>query len=164
MHVLAGGAFVRPEVVVAAALFTGAVGFALTGRQRGFGTLLVACFAAQYGMHHILGAGATSPLADAHHADGGLTPPLAMLVAHGLVAALSGWWLERGEVVLATLLRLLGHTLLDLRHLLGFVLLREPEAGRRGPRAATSRVTAGKKRILASVLSGRGPPTLSPLS
>ncbi|MEO3811751.1 hypothetical protein ABGB17_22380 [Sphaerisporangium sp. B11E5] len=164
MHVLAGGAFVRPEVVVAAAVFTGGVGFALTGRQRGIGALLPACFAAQYGMHHLFGAGAAPTPGFGGHHSGGLVPVLGMLLAHGLVAVVSAWWLERGESVLATLLRVLGHTLLDLRRLLGFALLSEPVAGRRCPSRPTPRAATGKERLLASVLSGRGPPTPSPLT
>ncbi|GAA1268665.1 hypothetical protein GCM10009677_21520 [Sphaerisporangium rubeum] len=164
MHILAGGAFVRPEVVVVAAVLAGGMGFALTGRQRGFGTLLPACFAAQYGMHHLFGAGAAPPPVLGGHHSGGLVPVLGMLCAHALVAVVSAWWLDRGESVLATLLKMAGHTLLDLRRLLGVTLLSEPVAGPRCRARPVARPAACKELLLASVRSGRGPPAPSPSS
>ncbi len=105
LHVLAGGVAVRPSALAGAVALTWAGAFLLGRRQRGMGVLLAACFAAQYGMHHLFTAGAeTPPPASLDHAHGG--SGLAMLLVHVAVAAMSSWWLERGDTTLATILRL----------------------------------------------------------
>ncbi|MFD0658826.1 hypothetical protein [Thermocatellispora tengchongensis] len=156
MHVLAGGAQVRPEVLTAAAAVTGAGALALTGRQRGPETLLPACFAAQYGMHHAFAAGSVHGLhleVLAGH-DPGLWRPFGMVLAHGVVAAVSGWWLARGEAALGMLLHLLAGWVPRLRHLLA-----GPAPVRRAARPATAPpVAVPRPRPSVPAPSGRGPP------
>ncbi|MEU8386008.1 hypothetical protein, partial [Streptosporangium sp. NPDC048865] len=114
MHVLAGGSPVGPGVLVWAVLPTAAGAFALARRQRGFGMLLGASFAAQYGMHLWFTSGAVPPSTGHEHGAGGLSTGLFMLLVHAVTALLSARWLERGECGLAALLFLLFATVLTL--------------------------------------------------
>ncbi|GII75769.1 hypothetical protein Sru01_07510 [Sphaerisporangium rufum] len=166
-HVLAGGASVRPQVAVAAIAATGLLGLALGGRRRGPGTLLAACFAAQYGMHQLFGAGAAPPdgphPAGHHggHATGDLPAALVMLLVHVLVALLSAWWLARGDTALATLLLTLACSLPPLRRTLALLQAAGPAAPcRPAPRRAAGG-PAATGRPAASPLSRRGPPALA---
>ncbi|WP_218041544.1 hypothetical protein [Acrocarpospora macrocephala] len=154
MHVLAGGAGVRPVTLAGAAAATGVGAFLLARRRRGFAALLPAAFAAQYGMHRLFGAGAVVDT-DGHHS-GGLSTALGMVLAHALVATLSAWWLERGENALATLIRLLACSLLDLLRLLAATLVVIPVrsvAPITGPAPA---ITGSQ--IFTWTLCRRGPP------
>ncbi|MGN9787544.1 MFS transporter [Nonomuraea sp. ZG12] len=157
MHMLAGGGGARLHVVAAATAITGAGAFVLAARRPSMGTLLAAAFAAQYGMHHLFGAGVTSAPVAGHHDATGLSPGLGMLVAHVLVATLSAWWLERGDSALVTLLRLLGCALRDLWRPLprGFAPLAAP---RPAPPVAAPAPALRTAQTLSSALSRRGPP------
>ncbi|MGV9302724.1 hypothetical protein ACWDLG_05080 [Nonomuraea sp. NPDC003727] len=106
LHVLAGGAGVRLETMAGALTLTWAGAFLLGRRQCGVEVLLAACFAAQYGMHHLFTAGAPPAVsAPATHGHG---TGLGMLLVHVVAAVGSAWWLARGESALATLLHLAG--------------------------------------------------------
>ncbi|MGR6922232.1 hypothetical protein ACU635_48960 [[Actinomadura] parvosata] len=179
MHVLAGGPITGLGTVAAATVATGAGAFALARRRRSLGTLLTASFAAQYGMHQLFTAGALAP--PHHHAapgaetaglttsslstgltdhhGGGLYSGIGMLLAHVLVAAVSAWWLDRGETALAALLRLLACSLHDLWALLtaratalAALPLRVPAPVSAGTAAVLT------SQVLAWSLCRRGPP------
>ncbi|MFF3440307.1 hypothetical protein [Streptosporangium sp. NPDC002721] len=155
MHVLAGGSPVGPGVLVWAMLPTAAGAFALARRRRGFGMLLGAGFAAQYGMHLWFTSGAVPPSTGHEHGAGGLSTGLFMLLVHAVTAWLSAHWLERGECGLATLLFLLFATVLTL------LRWRAPVARRVTlPPAPGDRVPP-VTRLLAAAVSRRGPPALS---
>ncbi|GAA0375302.1 hypothetical protein Acor_67310 [Acrocarpospora corrugata] len=154
MHVLAGGAGVRPITLLWATGLTGVGAYLLARRRRGFGVLLPAAFAAQYGMHRLFGAGAVVDV-EGHHS-GGLSTALGMLLAHALVASLSAWWLERGENALATLVRLLACSLFDLWRLLAATLAVVPVRPV-VPVAGPAPVITGSQ-ILSWTLCRRGPP------
>ncbi|WP_432932032.1 hypothetical protein ACQPZZ_13435 [Microbispora sp. CA-135349] len=104
LHTLAGGAPVRAGALAAALALTWLGAFLLAGRRRGMDVLLGACFAAQYGLHHLftLGAAHTSPptWTGEHHTG------LGMLLIHAATALLSAWALERGESALAVIVHL----------------------------------------------------------
>ncbi|MEV0345067.1 hypothetical protein AB0H88_04830 [Nonomuraea sp. NPDC050680] len=155
MHVLAGGAGAGLGIVAAATAVTGAGAYVLARRRRSMGTLLVASFAAQYGMHHLFGPGPGLPLTG-HHL-GGLSAGIGMLLAHVLVATVSAWWLERGETALATLLFLLACSLRDLWRPLTDLLVPTSTPRRVAPVVA---VTSGMPaaQVLAWELCRRGPP------
>ncbi|MGW3344445.1 hypothetical protein ACWDA3_14120 [Nonomuraea rubra] len=182
MHVLAGGPIAGLGTVVAATAATGAGAFVLARRRRSPWTLLAASFAAQYGMHQLFTAGTGSftgllttigvPLSTAtagphHHSlldaaghhGGGLYGGTGMLLAHVLVAAVSAWWLDRGETALATLLRLLSCSLHDLWALLTARDTPLPALPFR--LSAPARAAAGgvlTAQVLAWALCRRGPP------
>ncbi|GAA2814081.1 hypothetical protein [Nonomuraea dietziae] len=159
LHVLAGGAAVRPSTLAGAVALTWAGAFLLGRRQRGVGVLLAACFAAQYGMHHLFTAGAaTPPLAAPVHAHG--TSGLGMLLVHVAIAVMSSWWLERGESSLATILHLAVTSLGALWT--GLLVLAGALVVPRVPRRPRTDHEADRLRriLLATGVRRRGPPTL----
>ncbi|MFB4266633.1 hypothetical protein [Nonomuraea sp. GTA35] len=102
--------------------------------------------------HHSLGP-------PGHHG-GGLYGGMGMLLAHVLVAAVSAWWLDRGETALATLLRLLACSFHDLWALLA---ARDTPPSATLPRRLPATVCAGAggvltAQVLAWALCRRGPP------
>ncbi|WP_405084437.1 hypothetical protein [Microbispora sp. NBC_01389] len=104
LHMLAGGAPVRAGALVAALALTWLGAFLLAGRRRGMDVLLGACFAAQYGLHHLFTVGAAhepAPMWTGEHGTG-----LGMLLIHAAAAVLSAWALERGESALAVIVHL----------------------------------------------------------
>ncbi|MEV5412844.1 hypothetical protein AB0K60_28910 [Thermopolyspora sp. NPDC052614] len=179
VHMLAGGgSTVRPGVLAATVALTAVGAFALAGRQRGFGALLIACFAAQYGMHRVFSLAAIEPAAalshdmsgmsgavelSGHQHGGGLWQDVVMLALHAMTAIVSAWWLEREERALATMLHLLAVSASGLWARLSpspspvavpeFVRL--PVYGR--PDTATVR-------LLAATVWRRGPPLGHPVS
>ncbi len=160
LHALAGGGVVPPHTLAAAMALAWIAAYLAGGRQRGMSTLLGACFAAQYGMHHLFaaGAGVAAPQVAGHDHGGGL----GMLLVHAAAAAGSAWWLERGDSALATMLRLavtsLGRLWTGLLILAGALV----DAGFPG-RAPVSHGAERRRVVLfAAVVSRRGPPV--PLS
>jgi hypothetical protein len=118
------------------------------------GTLVVAAFTAQYGMHHLFSSGPTT--FDGHHGEGGPQAGLGMLAAHVIVAISCAWWLRRGETALMRFLRLLAWSLRDLWGRLT-VRLRIPPTPRPAPvAAAASGIHAPQ--VLAWAVCRRGPP------
>ncbi|WP_329428959.1 hypothetical protein OG339_07150 [Streptosporangium sp. NBC_01495] len=155
MHVLAGGSPVGPGVLVWAVLPTAAGAFVLARRRRGFGMLLGASFAAQYGMHLWFTSGAVPPSTGHEHGAGDLSTGLFMLLVHALMAVLSAHWLERGECGLATLLLLLFASVLTLLRWHAPVVRRVTL-----PAVPDDRVSP-VTRLLAAAVSRRGPPAPS---
>ncbi|NBE95584.1 hypothetical protein FE391_45760 [Nonomuraea sp. KC401] len=159
MHVLAGGPDARLVTVVAATLVTGAGAYVLARRQRSLGTLLAASFAAQYGMHQLFGSGAAA--FPGHHGGGlhtgtELGPGTGMVLAHVLVAAVSAWWLRRGETALLALASLLACSLRGLWDRLTTRLAPTP-----APRPGLVPAAPGDVAVppvLAWTLCRRGPP------
>ncbi|GAA0844088.1 hypothetical protein ACFQVD_42090 [Streptosporangium amethystogenes subsp. fukuiense] len=154
MHVLAGGSPVGPGVLVWAVPPTAAGALLLARRQRGFGMLLGASFAAQYGMHLWFTSGEVTPVTGHEHGAGGLYAGVFMLLVHAVMALLSAHWLERGERGLAMLLYLLFASLLTL------LLWRAPVVRRVAPPAAPDDRVPLRTRLLAAAVSRRGPPAL----
>lgn len=156
---LAGGTAVRPGILAGSVALTWAGAFLLGRRQRGMGTLLAACFAAQYGMHHLFTAGAeTLPPASLDHAHEG--SGLSMLLVHVAVAVMSSWWLNRGDTALATILRLAVTSLGALWAGL-LILASAPVESRLPRRPRVEHETERLRRLLlGSGVSRRGPPTL----
>ncbi|MEU4535353.1 hypothetical protein AB0G15_10855 [Streptosporangium sp. NPDC023825] len=155
MHVLAGGSPVGPGVLVWAVLPTAAGAFALARRRCGFGMLLGASFAAQYGMHLWFTSGAAQPPTGHEHGAGDLSTGLFMLLVHAVTAVLSAHWLERGERGLATLLFLLFASALTLLRWRAPVTCRVAPL----PAAPDDRVPP-VTRLLAAAVSRRGPPAV----
>ncbi|MEU8041125.1 hypothetical protein [Streptosporangium sp. NPDC049078] len=156
MHVLAGGSPVGPGVLVWAVLPTAAGAFVLARRRRGFGMLLGASFAAQYGMHLWFTSGALPPSTGHEHGAGGLSTGLFMVLVHAVMALLSAHWLERGERGLTTLLYLLFASLLTLLRWHAPVACRLTLLS-----AAPDDRVSPVARLLAAAVSRRGPPAPS---
>ncbi|WP_156325911.1 hypothetical protein [Nonomuraea sp. SBT364] len=157
VHVLVGGAAVRPGVLALALTLTWAGAYAIGGRQRGVGVLLAASFAAEYGMHRLFTVGAeAAPVPPAHAHDGS---GMGMFLVHAAVALLSSWWLERGETALATIAHLAVASLSTLWTGLLLLLTVRPVITRqpRRPRA-DRRPRRPRRPLLASGPGRRGPP------
>ncbi|NUW34686.1 hypothetical protein HTZ77_25100 [Nonomuraea sp. SMC257] len=106
LHGFAGGEPARLEVLLGASALAWAGAYLLGGSRRGMGTLLAACFATQYGMHHLFGVGAAASVQPGHEHGTGV----GMFLVHAVTALISAWWLERGESALAVLLQLAATT------------------------------------------------------
>ncbi|MEV0228270.1 hypothetical protein [Nonomuraea sp. NPDC050786] len=102
LHGFAGGEPVRPGILLGASVLAWAGAYLLGGSQRGMGALLAACFATQYGMHQLFGAGTANAVTAGHEHGTGV----GMFLVHAMTALISAWWLERGESALAALLQL----------------------------------------------------------
>lgn len=163
LHGLAGGAPVRPGTLAGALALTWAGAFLLGARPRGMGVLLGACFAAQYGMHHLFSASgdsAVSALPAHQHGTG-----LGMLLVHAVVAAGSAWRLERGESALAMMAHLAVTSLAWLWDVLRALapVLGEVETGPRLGR--WTRVRARRwSRLFTTAVARRGPPAFLSLT
>ncbi len=152
LHAFAGGEPVRPGTSLGALALAWTGAFLLGGRQRGMDALLGACFATQYGMHHLFSVGAPVP---AHEHGTGL----GMLLVHAMTALLSAWWLERGESALATLLHLavasIGRWWSALLILAGGLV----EVDLHGRRPSWDGRVPFPQALVAAVISRRGPPS-----
>ncbi|MFE3454893.1 hypothetical protein ACFXJ8_38815 [Nonomuraea sp. NPDC059194] len=153
LHILAGGAAIRPDFLAGAAALTWAGSYLLGARQRGMEVLLPACFAAQYGMHHLFTAGAEPVLPASFDHDHG--SGLGMLLVHALVGVVSAWWLERGESALATMLHLVVASLWTGLIVLAAALVEPRMPGRPLVAHAIDRL---RRFLLAAGVSRRGPP------
>lgn len=157
LHVLAGGAPVRAGALVAALALTWLGAFLLAGRRRGMDVLLGACFAAQYGLHHLFTLGAaheSPPMWTGEHGTG-----LGMLLIHAATAVLSAWALERGESALDVIVHL---AVTPVRRLWAMALVLA------GPPTGVAPIPAGvlgrfslplpRRADFAVVVARRGPP------
>ncbi|WP_327583952.1 hypothetical protein OHA25_50410 [Nonomuraea sp. NBC_00507] len=151
LHGFAGGEPVRPGTLLGAMALAWTGAFLLGGRQRGMDVLLGACFATQYGMHHMFSAGA--PVPPHEHGTG-----LGMLLVHAMTALLSAWWLERGESALAVLLHLaiasIGRWWCALLVLAAGLI----EGGLHGRRPPRDGHVPFPQSLFAAAISRRGPP------
>ncbi|MBB5078034.1 hypothetical protein [Nonomuraea endophytica] len=164
LHILAGGAQVRPVTLGLALALTWAGAYLLGRRQRGRELLLVISFAAQYGMHHLFTAGAEPVAAQvaAHGHGDGVGNGLGMLLVHAVVALISAWWLERGECALALLAHLAVASVGGLWARLFVLLTATPETGSAGLAPVEDEGTFAPRAPFVTIVSRRGPPlTLS---
>ncbi len=103
-HALAGGGPVPLEVYLAGVLAVLASAHLIDGRERGPVAVLAATVSAQTVLHQLFER--LAPAADAGPAHGHPAPAAGMALAHLTVAALTAWWLYRGERALWLVLRL----------------------------------------------------------
>ncbi|MEU6781903.1 hypothetical protein ABZ912_22090 [Nonomuraea angiospora] len=154
LHGLAGGDPVRAGTLFGALALTWTGAFLLAGRRRGMEVLLAACFAAQYGMHLLFGAGGADVPPPHEHATG-----VGMFLVHATTAVISAWWLARGESALAVLLHLavtsVGRWWRVLSVLTGGPVELSPYGGRR---AAWDDHDAFLQLLFAAANFRRGPP------
>ncbi|MFI6292619.1 hypothetical protein ACIBEJ_13590 [Nonomuraea sp. NPDC050790] len=159
LHLLAGGAQIRPLTFALALALTWAGAYLLGRRQRGRELLLATCFAAQYGMHHLFTAGAEPVAVQAGHGHGGgVGNGLAMLIVHAVVALISAWGLERGEAALALLAHLAAASVGGLWSRLFVLLTATPETGVTGLVPVEDERTLAPRAPFAAIVSRRGPP------
>lgn len=156
-HVLAGGGHVPFEVFVAAVLAVLALAYVIDGRERGPAAVLAATVTTQAVLHQLF-----EHLAPGHVAGHGHGHPApGMALVHLTVAALTAWWLHRGERALWLMLRLYGAPRPVIR-----LLAAAPAAVDTGPRPPSPplfpyAVPAGAGRVVAAAITRRGPPVAS---
>ncbi|MEU6860622.1 short-chain fatty acyl-CoA regulator family protein [Glycomyces sp. NPDC046736] len=155
LHAFADGSLIPAPALAAAAFALTPAAYLLAGTQRGTGTLLAACAAAQTGLHVWFTATA------GHLHD--FLPSAPMLAAHLVAMAASALWLARGDAALAAFLDFLilrfGPALwLRLHKTTGPAAPRPAPVPFRGPRPHLT--------LLACAATRRGPParSLSPVS
>ncbi|WP_457033020.1 hypothetical protein [Kitasatospora sp. P5_F3] len=183
VHRLAGGAPVQPGMLGLAVGLTAGGGYLLAGQRRGLGALLGACFATQYGLHHLFGLGAVPERQPMHHHGmaHGMAHEMAhempaasaeqlpmsmsiepqMLLVHAVLALVCAWWLAQGEHALAGLL--LGAAVAVGGWLVRLVTAAPTVPALPRPRGLTFRYSPAPALLLllSAAVSRRGPPTLS---
>ncbi|MFI7124830.1 hypothetical protein ACIBQ1_04005 [Nonomuraea sp. NPDC050153] len=153
LHGLAGGDPVHTGTLLGALTLTWTGAFLLGGRRRGLEVLLAACFAAQYGMHHLFSAGAAAPPPPHEHVTG-----VGMFLVHAVTAVLSAWWLARGESALAVLLHLAVASIDRWWGVLSLLTGGPVEASPSGGRPTARDGDAFLQRLFAAAIFRRGPP------
>ncbi|XVQ14670.1 hypothetical protein ACQP1W_19690 [Spirillospora sp. CA-255316] len=159
-HFTASGMVMAPWTVTLGFAGVLAFAFTLSGHERSLPTILGGLllgqfalhvlFAANHGQHH---PGAAPPMAP----DGG--PDAAMTAAHLLAAAVSAWWLRRGERHAWRLARLAARVLI-LPFLLVYAASVPPERRPVAPPASPD-VPRPVTAVLRHALVLRGPPVRS---
>lgn len=107
-HELAGGATVGPLAIGVGFVALFATGAALARRERSGTTIAAAMLAGQVGLHQVFMAadGPMAGMTDRAPSDHGvMLSGAAMLAVHIGLAAVSGWWLRRGEAACWRLVR-----------------------------------------------------------
>ncbi|MGP3959752.1 hypothetical protein ACTWPT_27445 [Nonomuraea sp. 3N208] len=152
-HALAGGGLVPFEVYLAGVLAVLASAYLIDGRELGPAAVLAATAGAQTVLHQLFERLAGARPAGAEAAHGHLAP--GMTLAHLTVAALTAWWLYRGERALWLMVRLYG-TPLPLIRLLVTV---PATCARPGWRPVAAPEISIRARTTASrAVTRRGPP------
>ncbi len=110
-HALAGGAPVPFGVYLAGVLAALGLAYLIDGRERGPAAVLAATVSTQMVLHQIFDRLAPGDPAAPGHAH----PQAGMALIHLTVAALTAWWLHRGESALWLMIRLYGAPLPAVR-------------------------------------------------
>ncbi|MFI7641540.1 hypothetical protein [Nonomuraea sp. NPDC049400] len=153
LHGLAGGEPVHAGTLTGALALAWAGAFLLGGRQRGMEVLLAACFATQYGMHQLFGAGDAAATSSHEHGT-----VLGMLLVHAVTALISAWWLARGESALAVLLHLAVATVRRWWRVLPALVGWQAEVSRHGRHPSWDEHVPFPRSRFAAAVSRRGPP------
>lgn len=142
--------------------FAGALGvtWALAGHERSLATLFGGLLGGQFALHTLYANAAsyadTAAMAESGHHGGSLMPGqgsgLLMTLAHVVAAALSAWWLRRGERAVWSLARRL-----SFRPAL-LLLVEPPVLPPRAPVAPAADVPPPVERVLRHQVTRRGPP------
>ncbi|MGI5291336.1 hypothetical protein ACQEVF_49625 [Nonomuraea polychroma] len=153
-HALAGGGLVPFEVYLAGVLAVLASAYLINGRERGPAAVLAATVGAQTVLHQLF-----ERLAGAWPVAGGDTPhghpAPGMTLVHLTVAALTAWWLHRGERALWLMIRLYGTPLPLIRPLVTVPAACGMPAGRP---VSTPEIPTCAGRTVSRAVSRRGPP------
>ncbi|MEQ4721549.1 hypothetical protein [Nonomuraea sp. B19D2] len=149
-HALAGGGLVPFGVYLAGVLAALGLAYLIDGRERGPAAVLVATTSTQLVLHQLFERLAPAAGAGAAHGH----PAPGMTLVHLTVAALTAWWLHRGERALWLVIRLYAAPP-PLIRLLAAV---PPEVCAPSWRPVTSAVPVYAGRTVSGTISRRGPP------
>ncbi|GAA0425789.1 hypothetical protein Acor_54370 [Acrocarpospora corrugata] len=150
-HTFAGGGSVPLAVIGLGAIGALVMAYALNGRERGAEVVLTATIGAQIVLHQLFSWSAPKMITYAEH-----DHPFGMLLVHLAVAALTGWWLYRGERAVWLMLRLWARASLSALRWVFLVFCQPPPPVRRPVQTAEPETFAGRE--IATVVSRRGPP------
>ncbi|PZG15756.1 hypothetical protein [Nonomuraea aridisoli] len=103
-HALAGGGRVPLGACLAAVLAVLALAYAINGRERGPAAVLAATVVTQTALHQLFDRLAPGDVTASGHGH----PAPGMALVHLTLAALTAWWLHRGESALWLMIRLYG--------------------------------------------------------
>ncbi|MGW6502136.1 hypothetical protein [Nonomuraea angiospora] len=149
-HALAGGGLVPFEVYLAGVLAALGLAYLIDGRERGPAAVLVATVSTQMLMHQLFER--LTPAAEAGPAHGHPAPGMALV--HLTMAALTAWWLHRGESALWLMIRLYGVP----QPIVALPAAVPVEAGRPSWRPVTPYLPAYAGRTVSGAIRRRGPP------
>ncbi|MEU6712032.1 hypothetical protein ABZ897_11205 [Nonomuraea sp. NPDC046802] len=149
-HVLAGGGAIPFRVFLAGVAAALALAYLIDGRERGLAAVLAATVTTQMALHQVFERLAPGAGFDAGHAH----PASRMVLVHLTVAALTAWWLHRGERALWLVIRLYGAAPPVVRLLLGAPVEVAPPSWR----PVTREVPVRRGRIVSQAVGRRGPP------
>ncbi|WP_327582393.1 hypothetical protein OHA25_41590 [Nonomuraea sp. NBC_00507] len=150
-HALAGGGLVPFEIYLAGVLAVLASAYVIDGRERGPVAVLAATAGAQTVLHQLFERLAPVAGGEAGHGH----PAPGMTLVHLTVAALTAWWLHRGERALWLMIRLYGTPLPLIRLLVTVPAACAVPVGRP---VSTPEVPMHAGRIVSRAVSRRGPP------
>ncbi|TMR30806.1 hypothetical protein ETD85_28045 [Nonomuraea zeae] len=141
-------------VYLAGVLAAFGLAYLIDGRERGAAAVLAATLSAQAVLHQLferLSPGAASAAAHAHPAAGATA---GMVIVHLTVAALTAWWLHRGERALWLMIRLYAAP----RPVIPLLVTTAPEVTAPSWWPVVSDVPVCGERIISSAVGRRGPP------
>jgi hypothetical protein len=157
-HVLAGGGLVPFWVCLAGVLAAFGLAYLVDGRERGAVAVLAATVGTQMVLHQLYAR--LAPIAEPRAMDGaGHAHPAAgatagMVLVHLTVAALTAWWLHRGERALWLMIRLYAAPQPVIR----LLVTAPPEITRPSWRPVICDVPVRVGRTVSSAVGRRGPP------
>ncbi|MEO3887701.1 hypothetical protein [Nonomuraea sp. B5E05] len=149
-HALAGGGPVPLPVYAAAVLAALGLAYLIDGRERGPVAVLAATTGTQMLLHQLFERLAPAPASELAHAH----PGPGMALVHLTVAALTAWWLHRGERALWLMIRLYATPPPVIRLLVAAPV----EVALPSWRPPTPDVPAYTGEIVSGTVSRRGPP------
>jgi hypothetical protein len=157
-HMMVSGASVPPVAAIGGLVLMAATGTALAGTERSLATIFGGLLGGQFVLHALFAAAEHGQLAHGQ-AMSPSSSGTAMTFAHVAAAAVSAWWLRRGERAVWGLARRIAAVILRPARAL---LLRLPV--RTALRVPAAPVAASRPHttVLRHVVVRRGPPAPSP--
>jgi hypothetical protein len=157
-HLMASHAPVPPVAVVGGLALMTAAGSALAGTERSLGTIFAALLAGQFVLHALFAAAQYGQQPAHGQAMAPSSSGTAMTLAHVAAAAVSAWWLRRGERATWGLARRIAAVILRPAR----ALLARPPV-RAAPRVPVAPAAARRPgaTVLRHVVVRRGPPAPS---
>jgi hypothetical protein len=96
-HLMASGASVPPSAVAGGLAVTTVVGIVLAGTERSLATIFAGLLGGQFVLHAMFAAAEHGQHLTHGHAMSPSSAGTTMTLAHVVAAAVSAWWLRRGE-------------------------------------------------------------------
>jgi hypothetical protein len=157
-HLMASHAPVPPVAAVAGLVLMTAAGSALAGTERSLATIFSGLLAGQFVLHALFAAAQHGQQPAHGQAMAPSSSGAAMTLAHVAAAAVSAWWLRRGERAVWGLARRIAAVVLRPARAL---LVRPPVPAAARVPAASAAACRPRATVLRHVVVRRGPPAPS---